>query len=118
MRRRVDTKTSSSVPARLIPTKGSSRRRRVVVVAGEPKDNGFVLMETAFNRNLNTLIAENTFTTTRNICTYLNDMKDNITIQLTLKQRETSAIKFNVWLDCIRGKPEPHCNQNHRCTKQ
>ncbi|KAJ8897582.1 hypothetical protein PR048_002931 [Dryococelus australis] len=44
----VDTQTSPSVLGHLISAEGSSHHREVIVGAGEPYENGFMLAEMAF----------------------------------------------------------------------
>ncbi|XP_063242516.1 uncharacterized protein LOC134542297 [Bacillus rossius redtenbacheri] len=67
---------------------------------------GFVEAETAFRRNLKTYVAENNGAT-KDICTYMVQMKNNLVNQITKEVNENGPVKFNIWLECDYAKPAP-----------
>ncbi|XP_063241089.1 uncharacterized protein LOC134541513 [Bacillus rossius redtenbacheri] len=72
----------------------------------EAGGTGFVEAETAFRRNLKTFVAENNGAT-KDICTYMAQMKNNLINQITNEVRENGPVKFNIWLECDYAKPAP-----------
>ncbi|KAJ8868866.1 hypothetical protein PR048_030407 [Dryococelus australis] len=69
---------------------------------------GFLEAETTFRSNLKTLLAENTNTSPKGICSYLNSIAANIIGQLTEEVEVHGSLKFNLWLSYKYSKPEPH----------
>ncbi|XP_063224825.1 zinc finger and SCAN domain-containing protein 10-like [Bacillus rossius redtenbacheri] len=72
----------------------------------EAGGTGFVEAESAFRRNLKTLVAVNNGAT-KDICTYLGEMKNNLINRISQEVRENGPVKFNVWLECDYAKPAP-----------
>ncbi|XP_063223019.1 zinc finger protein 319-like [Bacillus rossius redtenbacheri] len=72
----------------------------------EAGGTGFVEAETAFRRNLKTYVAENNGTT-KDIYTYMAQMKNNLMNQITNEVNENGPVKFNIWLECDYAKPAP-----------
>ncbi|XP_063217418.1 uncharacterized protein LOC134528094 [Bacillus rossius redtenbacheri] len=72
----------------------------------EAGGSGFVEAESAFRRNLKTLVAVNNGAT-KDICTYLGEMKYYLINRISQEVRENGPVKFNVWLECDYAKPAP-----------
>ncbi|XP_063245134.1 uncharacterized protein LOC134546321 isoform X2 [Bacillus rossius redtenbacheri] len=85
--------------------KPSTSRTKVVTGMGLANTHGFITAEVGFKGNLKTYIAVNTSSSAKDICTYLNSIKDKIINQLVEKIEENGPLKFNNVLECDYEKP-------------